>query len=541
MNFRSNFTLTLILITAIGLSGFFISSSFAENLDNSASFLQEAALADTEKIRAEMEVEEVFQSKGQQLIEKLYKQLSASQSNYENISGSVDRTKNRLKKTETELRTLAEQLQILDEEIENTTNTVNNIRYQISKTEVELANLFENIEVKELELENQRRILTDYAQFIYFKRNIFYEEAGSNLKSIKFLLANNSVSGNLRDELYLQLMEDQGYEIFDRLAAIANNLEREKMIYEEKKIKLDALNERLTLDLNVLQEQEDSKQRLFDETKGQEEIFRQLLVYARIEQRQIEEEISQLSMNVDYLKDKLDSLSNDELINIEKDINEFIKKNYLMGITAGDIGMLPQFSWPVLPSQGISAFYQDSSYKAHFGIPHNAIDIPIPQGSPIHAPAPGIVTSAVDAGFGYSYITLTHQDGFTTLFGHVFAINVKEGDVIHRGDILGLSGGAPGSKGAGLLTTGPHLHFEVFKDGGHVDPLFFLSLRFLAKESLPDKYFELYDMEQEKIQERLSSGASDLIDSVSRQIDEEIQMELAQELGLSPSEPTQGR
>lgn len=520
--------LVVIILFGANLSGVF-KSTFAQ--EQGVFILDESAL----KVKAATEVAEIPQSKGEQLIEKLNKQLSASKSSYDQLNGNVSKTKDRLKKTESELRTLEEQMAILDEEIESTTNTVNNIRYQISKSEVELTRLLEAIELKALELEDQRKILGEYAQFIYYQKNVFYEEGESALKPIKFLLADNSVSNNLRDEMYLQLMEKQSYEIFDRLAQIAESMELEKAKYEKEKINLDELNARLTIDLEVLQDQMQAKQDLYDTTKGQEEIFKQLIVYAKIEQQQIDEEIKQLSINVDYLKDKLGTISDSELTKIESDINDFIKKNYLLGITAGDLGNLPQFSWPVLPKQGLSAYFHDESYHAHFGIAHNAIDIPVPQGSPIHAPAPGVVTKAVDAGLGYSYIMITHQDGFATVYGHVFNINVREGDVIHRGDVIGLSGGAPGTKGAGLLTTGPHLHFEIYKNGKHVDPLFFLPLRYLDKSLLDDKYHELYDLEQEKLKEQFSSGASEMIDSYSRQVDEEIRLELESELGLTPS------
>lgn len=528
---KKSCSIGIFLSATIGANLIFSPLVLADELDQAASFLQEAAIQGEQRVKTLLEVEPAVQSKGEKLVDKLRKQLSASQSSYGQVSGSVDRTKDRLKKTETELRTLDRQLEILDTEITRTRSIVESARYQIAQAEVELKSILEEIELKKTEKENQRRLLADYLQLIYFQRNVFYDQEQAQIKPLKFLLADNSVSENMRKNLYLELMEKQGYDIFDSLGRITMALEKEKTLYEEKRQKFDALNERLTLDLQVLEEQEEAKKQLYEQTKGQEEIFRQLLIYARIEQKQIAEEIKQLSVNVDYLKERLDSLSESELVKIEGDINEFIKKNYLLGVTVGSDGSLPQFSWPVLPGQGISAYFRDEHYKEYFGIPHNALDIPVPQGTPIHAPAPGVVTSAVDAGYGYSYITLTHQDGFTTLYGHVFAINVRLGDTVHRGDIIGLSGGTPGTKGAGLLTTGPHLHFEVFKNGSHVDPLLFLPLRFLGKENLEEKYHELYDFEQEKIKEQLGKGESQIIDSVTKEIEAEIEMELKKELG----------
>ena len=144
--------------------------------------------------------------------------------------------------------------------------------------------------------------------------------------------------------------------------------------------------------------------------------------------------------------------------------------------------------WPVSPSRGISAYFHDEAYRAVMGMVHQAIDIRALQGTPIHAPADGVVYKTRDNGFGYSYIILAHGGGFMTLYGHVAEIRVIEGEKIKQGQVIGLSGATPGSKGAGLMTTGPHLHFEVLKGGKHVDPLDYLPLSYLPLNTLPEKY-----------------------------------------------------
>ncbi|MDD4628039.1 MAG: peptidoglycan DD-metalloendopeptidase family protein [Candidatus Peribacteraceae bacterium] len=126
--------------------------------------------------------------------------------------------------------------------------------------------------------------------------------------------------------------------------------------------------------------------------------------------------------------------------------------------------------WPVEPTEGLSAGFLDEAYEERFGIPHHAIDIPVSQGSDIRAAADGTVEKIVDNGLGYSYVILKHK-GFTSLYGHVSATYVKEGDTVRQGDVVAASGGRPGTRGAGALTTGPHLHFEIGIDGAQVDPL----------------------------------------------------------------------
>ena len=129
--------------------------------------------------------------------------------------------------------------------------------------------------------------------------------------------------------------------------------------------------------------------------------------------------------------------------------------------------------WPLEPTYGISAIFHDPEYSKFFGMEHNAVDIPALQSTPVIAAADGTVEEVVDNGMGYNYITIRHA-GYVTLYGHLSALHVQKGQTVLRGDPIGLSGGMPGTPGAGNLTTGPHLHFELITGEGHINPLKYL-------------------------------------------------------------------
>lgn len=130
----------------------------------------------------------------------------------------------------------------------------------------------------------------------------------------------------------------------------------------------------------------------------------------------------------------------------------------------------PTFRWPVLGP--ISAGYLNEGYRSFFGVPHRGIDIVTDQGTAVASSADGVVFLARNGGAtGYSYVLIGHEDGYATLYGHLSVITVASGQEVRGGDVIGLSGGTPGTEGAGPMTTGPHLHFELMKDGGHLDPL----------------------------------------------------------------------
>ena len=120
----------------------------------------------------------------------------------------------------------------------------------------------------------------------------------------------------------------------------------------------------------------------------------------------------------------------------------------------------------IMPTQG----WLSSSYKAmrmhpilHYPRPHKGIDITAPKGTPIQAPAGGVVTSTGwRSGFGNT-VTINHGYGVVTKYGHASKILVKSGQRVKRGDRIALVGKTG-------LATAPHLHYEVHVNGRAVNP-----------------------------------------------------------------------
>lgn len=98
---------------------------------------------------------------------------------------------------------------------------------------------------------------------------------------------------------------------------------------------------------------------------------------------------------------------------------------------------------------------------------HNGCDIVAPKGTPVIATANGIVRK-VEANFvqgkGYGkYIILDHEGGYSSLYAQLSNYNTKEGTEVKKGDVIGYVGTSG-------ISTAPHLHYEVMKDGENVDP-----------------------------------------------------------------------
>jgi murein DD-endopeptidase MepM/ murein hydrolase activator NlpD len=128
-----------------------------------------------------------------------------------------------------------------------------------------------------------------------------------------------------------------------------------------------------------------------------------------------------------------------------------------------------EFVWPV--DGDITYGFHDPDYPYADYFEHSGVDIEADQGTELLAAADGTVINAYNGGVsGYSYITIKHSDSLKTSYGHVSAIYVSVGERVAQGQIIGLTGGEPGTSGAGAYSNGPHLHFEVLVNNINVDP-----------------------------------------------------------------------
>jgi murein DD-endopeptidase MepM/ murein hydrolase activator NlpD len=109
---------------------------------------------------------------------------------------------------------------------------------------------------------------------------------------------------------------------------------------------------------------------------------------------------------------------------------------------------------------------------------HEGVDLAAPTGTPIYAPADGLVEMAQRFSSYGNFIKIMHGGHMETRYGHLSAYNVTAGQYVHKGDVIGYVG----STGR---ATGPHLHYEVRIDGHAVNPMPYLSLGQVAVSADP--------------------------------------------------------
>lgn len=98
---------------------------------------------------------------------------------------------------------------------------------------------------------------------------------------------------------------------------------------------------------------------------------------------------------------------------------------------------------------------------------HYGMDFTAPRGTPIYATGDGTVIRADNRVSGYgNHVVIDHGYGYKSLYGHMYKYNVRKGQKVQRGDIIGFVGSSGRS-------SGPHVHYEVLKDDERVNPMNF--------------------------------------------------------------------
>ncbi|CUU78452.1 M24/M37 family peptidase [Campylobacter hyointestinalis] len=231
--------------------------------------------------------------------------------------------------------------------------------------------------------------------------------------------------------------------------------------------------------ISYLENKTDSLKQKRDElTKIKNELF--------LENEKMQEKLAASSEEFAAIEDKIALLEDQLGLNTDNNITMESRLETLILTSSQQqlmFSMIP--NGEVIKSNGISAEFGWRSHpilnKKEF---HQGVDLRADIGTPIYAPADGVIEFAGynNSGFGYLVI-IEHNFGFKTRFAHMSRKDVvKEGDFVKKGDLIGYSGNTG-------LSTGPHLHYEIRFIQRPLDPINFIKWN-------SKNYEEIFNKEQ---------------------------------------------
>ena len=355
------------------------------------------------------------------------------------FSGLVWSDNDELKRKERELNALKEKIEELDasisnnQQLQNKTNqkiqsTTNSIRAleedivilngNIDTTESDIEIKIEELASAEIEIGNKNELLYDRMRVMYKTGSIGYLEVLFGAEDFTDLLSRIDMVQKIlvHDQNLIAFLKEQRDIISDKKLALETKRAELVLLYEDKKIKQNALEGELNQLLAYKEDLKDGEAAL-----------------AEVEETLLEE------------ADQLTSL----IKNLE------LSATYVGG----------EMQWPV---PGQSTITSDFGIRIHpitkVEKMHTGVDISSPMNTTVVAAQSGTVIYADWYGGYGKVVMIDHGGGYTTLYGHNNSILVTVGQAVNKGDAIAKSG----STG---YSTGPHLHFEVRVNGEYVDPI----------------------------------------------------------------------
>ncbi len=410
-------------------------------------------------------------------IDEIDKEISANRSKLNELKEQQDKQQEYLDALQTQIdanqakaNALGEQIDGIDQEIDVLNKQIIKLREEMAKLQSEIDKLNKRIVKTREEIDASKGELSTKLRNSY---------VNGNESNLKILMGSNSLASFLTHLEMMKRMSENDKKAIDHFKAIVQKLKAARAELKEKKV---ALKEKK----DAVHATKDEKIEKKNELKAKQNEFKRTIANLEKNYRAVNNVIAKLDRDSAVYKNYISKLQNERAA-ADREIDAIIRRaaeeaarkraEELARQQAQQGGPTTQSSEPA-PSGGgswgypvgggtyISSGYGNRSASISGWSFHGGIDIAGGgiYGRPVYASRGGTVIAANWGNTGYgNYVIIDHGDGYASLYGHCSNLCVSTGQTVSKGQQIANVGSTGNS-------TGPHLHFEIRKNGVKVNP-----------------------------------------------------------------------
>lgn len=378
-----------------------------------------------------------------------------------------------------DLQRRQQQIEAETAEVQNSINVVNRqmteTQRQIQEVEVELREVAAQLDTITIELDRTREVLDETVVLLAEAEDTREEQQERFVQRARFMHMNGRTS-----YIDLILNADSFSDLLRRIDSVNRIVEHDQELVRQFIETEELISEKLELtyvhekNLEALEAQEVSRRNEYENIRRQRMA---LLDSLEAEERDLLQqmwELEESSREVEQLiRAAIEAQRAAEAAAAEQRRRQQQQQQQQASSNAGRVivdtsNISGRMAWPVPGRSTISSGYGNRRSPISGGSEfHTGIDIPAPNGTNVIAADRGtVIFSGWMNGYGNTVI-IDHGDAISTLYAHHSRNLVSVGQVVARGQVIA----EVGSTG---FSTGPHLHFEVRRNGRHIDPMPFL-------------------------------------------------------------------